>query len=210
MAGCAARCEGEDKLYTTFNLLDLRRRERSNDHRCTRGASRMIPRFRQVLPPPPHEVMKIRRVRVFGDSLPLDPASLERPELEACLELFTRLTRSTRSAESTPGFGGAGGAGGREGGEGGRVSGPRVSVYKGTPMSHATGARIRMHVYGLCVRAILINTLLTPRPEDINHKTMENGARGRSQQRDLSIPLSCTRRVRRGALHTHTHTHTQR
>jgi len=118
MAGCAARCEGEDKLYTTFILLDLRRRERSNDHRCTRGASRMIPRFRQVLPPPPHEVMKIRRVRVFGDSLPLDPASLERPELEACLELFTRLTRSTRSAESTPGFGGAGGAGGAGGREG--------------------------------------------------------------------------------------------
>jgi len=98
----AARREGENKLYTAEDFYSRgsvsRRRERSNDHRCTRGASRMIPRFRRVLPPP-LAIARVRRVRVFGDPPP-PRSSLKRAELEACLELFTQLTRSTRSAES--------------------------------------------------------------------------------------------------------------
>lgn len=68
-----------------------------------------------------------------------------------------------------------------------------------TPMSADVSHKSRMHAQWhdrVCMCWILINTLLTPRPGNINHKTMENGA-GEEQQRDLSIPLSCTYRGRR-------------
>jgi len=148
----------------------------------------MIPRFRRILPPPPAIMGVDPRVRRSSS-----------PSVQS----------RTIRAGSVPGAFYAVNA----------IECARASSAEGRRVVHGgwftRGRQCRtlperesVCMAGLCVRAILINTLLTPRPGNINHKTMENGARGRSQQRDLSIPLSCTRRVRSGALHIHTRTRT--
>jgi len=129
-------------------------------------------------------------VRSRGSSPYKARPSFKRFDLEACLALFTRLTRSTLRAS----IGSIGEVGDGERGKGVDLQGTRMSHTPAVRCVHKSVCRVG-HGY-VC---ILINTLLTPRPGNINHKTMENGAWGRSYSGDLSIPLSCTRRERHAA-----------
>jgi len=65
---------------------------------------------------------------------------------------------------------------------------------------------------GLCVRAILINTVLTPRPWNINHKTMENGAWGGEPAAGSKYSIVVYAYEGARCTHTciHTHARTQR
>lgn len=139
------------------------REKGGRNYRCALGVH--PGRISDTVPPSPptspRRSLQTGYIRAFGVS------SAKRFDLEACLALFTWLTRSTlRQA--------------RDRGQG-NTRGRRVDL-QGTGDVTYSGRLVCINLYarrGHGYVCILINTLLTPRPGNINHKTMENGVAGR-------------------------------